>query len=368
MKNCFPLLLCGFVVLFTACSDEENTSPQPQPSNPVKEIMFDTASLQLNEGESHLLTLTLQPVDGEYSHMEWSTNNPAVATVDNNGLVTAQMGGSAIITCQVDELQASCQVTVLTQLPSYAPVVGDYYYADGTWSTELHATKPVIGIVFWTGDPTEQDAALKREHPNCTHGLVVGLNHDRSQWQSNFSTQGCRVSDWVEAHLTQYAPPIASDLTESIGRIMGYNNTKAIEAFNAASENSTWPVEAVVATVEYRSKVIAPPTSSNWYLPSPKELSLLCSGDYEGNIYYPTEVLGKANRSFINERMKGLGNINSLAGQIHWSSAEYDEREVSEEAIRVGWMVAINIFFDDGDISVSFKDGSNAYLRYVLAF
>lgn len=367
MKKVFSFLLFGFAALLMACSDEESTSPQPQ-TKPVKEITLSATSLQLNEGDTHLLNLNLEPADGEYTHLEWSSNNPAVASVDHQGLVTARMGGTATIICCVDDLRATCQVTVSARLPESDPLVGDYYYADGTWSTELNTEKPVIGIVFWTGNPTEQDAALKREHPDCTHGLVVGLNHDRSYWQSKFASSGSRVSDWVEEHLTEYEPPIASDQAQSIGRIMGYNNTKAIEAYNAASENSEWPVEAIVATVEYRRKVAAPPTSSDWYLPSPKELSLLCSGPYEGNIYYPGETLGAANRSLINERMTGLEGINSLAGVIHWSSAEYDERGVSEEAVRVGWMVAINIFFNDGDISVSFKDGNSAYLRYVLAF
>ena len=43
---------------------------------------------------------------------------------------------------------------------------------------------------------------------------------------------------------------------------MGYNNTKAIEAFNLAEENASWKVEAVEYVVDYRTKVPAPETSN----------------------------------------------------------------------------------------------------------
>lgn len=149
--------------------------------------------------------------------------------------------------------------------------------------------------------------------------------------------------------------------------MMGYNNTKAIELYNEANENRNWPVEAIAATVAYRDKYKAPATSSDWYLPSPKELALLCSGEYDDNIYFAKEP-GNDNRKFINERFAELSDINSLAGLTHWSSAEFDEREVDEESIRVGWMVAVTAYFNDGDISVGFKDSNSGYLRYILAF
>ena len=67
---------------------------------------------------------------------------------------------------------AVCEIAV----SSGEPVAGDYYHSDGTYSAELDAAKKVIGVVFWVGDPTASDAALKREHPGCTHGLVVAVN------------------------------------------------------------------------------------------------------------------------------------------------------------------------------------------------
>ena len=70
-------------------------------------------------------------------------------------------------------------------------------------------------------------------------------------------------------------------------------------------------------------------------------------------------------RTLLNERLKALSGINSLPGNLHWSSAEFDDQGV--DAV-VGWQVAISVLFSEGDVSVSFKDYGSAFVRPVLAF
>ena len=363
MKNLLRVLLALLFIYGIGCTNEE-----PIDVIAIESIEVNPQTVELEVGESVVLDLVITPVDAQHGVIDWQSDNNDVATVDDSGRVEALSAGTATVIASVDGFQATCAVTVVAPVPDTNPHVGDFYYSDGSWSAELDAERTVIGIVFWTGDPTVDDAALQRDHPDCTHGLVVGLKHARTAWQSNFSESGIRVSAWVEDNTTDYEAPIASDLAESMARIIGYNNTKAIELFNAAPENQSWKVEAVEAVVAYRDECVAPEASSDWYLPSPKELSLLCSGEYDGNIYYPDTELGNANRKLINERMTLLENINSLGGITHWSSAEFDEREVDEEAMRVGWMVAVNAYFSDGDISVAFKDSTTGHVRYILAF
>ena len=362
MKRSLTAILLLLATVGIGCTNEEPNSPQ---TIGVEKVVVTPNELSLEIGQSSTLNYSVTPSDAEYSSVKWSSLAPTVATVDETGVVKAVGAGEATIVCNIDNRLASCRVNV--SLPSTEPQIGDFYYADGTWSTDLDTEREVIGIVFWIGDPAKDDASLRRDHPECTHGLVVGLKHTRSFWQSQFSTSGARVSAWVKENVTEYEAPIVSNLPESVNRMMGYNNTKAIELYNKATENRAWPVEAIEATVAFRDEYKAPATSSDWYLPSPKELSLLCSGEYDGNIYFAKEP-GSDNRKFINERFAELSDINSLAGLTHWSSAEFDEREVDEESIRVGWMVAVTAYFNDGDISVGFKDSNSGYLRYILAF
>jgi len=80
------------------------------------EITLDKSSLSFeNIGESEQLTATLFPDDIPKRNREiiWQSSDTLVATVDENGVITAVTSGSAVITAfTVNELSVSCFVTV----------------------------------------------------------------------------------------------------------------------------------------------------------------------------------------------------------------------------------------------------------------
>ena len=285
----------------------------------------------------------------------WQSGDTSVATVDETGTVTAVAVGETVVTVAAGGKQDMCEVTVVQ---ADEMEIGDFFYSDGTTSTRLESSKTPIGIVFWSGDPTAEDAALKRDHPGCTHGLVVSLRQDAAPWQSGYEAYGKAAGEWVSANVTDYASPRTGIGAEDpLNRILGYNNTKALEAFNAAPENSQWRIEAVERAVSYRGSVAAPASTSDWYLPSAKELALLCSGEYE-NIYSAQDA-GVEVRDIVNARLSELsGAALRLLPSVYWSSSEVDP----------SYGGAYNVYFQDGDVSASFKDFSNGIARYVLAF
>ena len=70
------------------------------------------AQLFLKTGRYQNLKPTLWP-EGEYSPTyTWATSDPAVATVESNGRVTAEGSGTCVITCSAYGLTATCTVTV----------------------------------------------------------------------------------------------------------------------------------------------------------------------------------------------------------------------------------------------------------------
>lgn len=245
------------------------------------------------------------------------------------------------------------------------PKIGDFYYSDGTWSTASNSSKTVIGVIYWLGDPTATDAALKREHPGCSHGLVVALHQQSSAWQKGYESYHKKVSDWVETNVSDYAVPSSDGgVSDPIQSILGYNNTKAIEAFNAAAENSAWKVDAVENVVAYRSKVPAPASTSDWYLPSPKELSLLWTGEVSGTVR-PQKADPQIYEIILPRILAGGGE--EVGDHALWSSTEN-----SVPSSSVDWWTAWNYFFEKGakvPLSVSVKDWDEyAYSRAVLAF
>lgn len=247
----------------------------------VSAIELIPEELKMMTGQTVRLIALLTPENPTYPTIQWASTDESVVTVSADGDVTAISAGQAYITAMADDMFATCHITVTTPAS-----VGDIYYTDGTTSSELDASKSPIGIVFWVGDPTASDPTLKREYPDCTHGLVVSL-HDVTGviWQRGFASYNNTISAWLETNAPQYTPIISNvSKNSNLNKILGYNNSCAIKAFNAAPENVSWQVNCMSAIEQYAAKVPVAPTSSGWYLPSIKELALLFCGDYNGNI------------------------------------------------------------------------------------
>ena len=82
---------------------------------PVERITLSSTSLSLKEGDSHRLTATVTPSDATDSQVTWSSSDPSVATVSDQGEVTAVRAGNCTITATAGGKSATCTVTVSTQ-------------------------------------------------------------------------------------------------------------------------------------------------------------------------------------------------------------------------------------------------------------
>ena len=80
----------------------------------VTGVSLDETSLSLSAGNTEQLTAIVLPEDAANSNLSWSSNDPCVATVSDNGLVTAQAAGTATITVKTEDgnFTATCGITV----------------------------------------------------------------------------------------------------------------------------------------------------------------------------------------------------------------------------------------------------------------
>lgn len=78
---------------------------------PVTGINLNKTSTTIAKGQTEKLTASLIPSDAS-GNVQWSSNNPKVATVSNDGTVTAKDTGKAIVTATMNGISASCEVTV----------------------------------------------------------------------------------------------------------------------------------------------------------------------------------------------------------------------------------------------------------------
>ena len=82
----------------------------------AESIKLNVTTAGLNEGATLQLTATVLPEDCAEKTVLWSSNNPNVATVDSNGLVTTHSVGTATITAMTTDgsnLSTTCTVTLL---------------------------------------------------------------------------------------------------------------------------------------------------------------------------------------------------------------------------------------------------------------
>ena len=331
---------------------------------PVESVSIDEVEIYMEEGDVRTLRATVLPENADNKSVVWSSSNESIATVTGRGTVTANKPGDCVIYAKAGNVVAECTVCI-----DRRPLaIGDYYYADGSWSSQLDAGRTPIGVVFYVGDVTAFDPALKDEHPNCTHGLVVSLNEDPdgSAWQANYESYASTIGMWCDAFAPQYECVTSGyELSDNLNRPIGYNNTKAMELYNAAEDNAEWQIEPINFVVDYRTQVPAPEASSDWYLPSAKELSLLMTGEYDKNIWdiresgAPIENLKEVNKKI--QKVEGaLGLGQALPGVLffYWSSTE------------VSWEYAICVVTYNGQTPQALKreTGLNFNVRPILAF
>lgn len=78
----------------------------------VTSVAVSPKTLDLEVGQTGTLTATVKPNNATNKTVTWTTSNEKVATVANNGVVTAVGKGTATITAAADGKTAACKVTV----------------------------------------------------------------------------------------------------------------------------------------------------------------------------------------------------------------------------------------------------------------
>ncbi len=82
--------------------------------NPITGITLSNSSITLKEGSSYIIGASISPYDTtDDKTLTWTSSNPAIASVDSDGNVTAKKAGTTVITAtSVNGVTAQCQVMV----------------------------------------------------------------------------------------------------------------------------------------------------------------------------------------------------------------------------------------------------------------
>lgn len=91
---------------------------------PVTDVTLNKSALSLSVGDSEILVATVVPPRATDKSVVWSSSAPSVASVDQDGKVTAKSAGSAVITVTTNDggFTASCDLTVAAITETYLRV------------------------------------------------------------------------------------------------------------------------------------------------------------------------------------------------------------------------------------------------------
>ena len=258
---------------------------------------------------------------------------------------------------------------------------GDVALVDGTFVSNdylwiIQKYLEPAGVVFWTegesayGTSTlvgnnAADKVMQIDYPDCTHGLIVSLKDVSAEmyWQS------WTENVYVDFQITDnFAPTnaekskyksIRSSLssTDYISKILGYNNTKVLEAYNTYRKNhkNDYIVNPVAKIAEFAETNPAPMNTTGWFLPSVKELFILYYMDVS-DIIRQAGTLNAYTKDIVNETLQYLSG-DQLAG-FYWSSTEYDGDG--------GYACAV--YMRSNDITYYGKNAAELNVRAVCAF
>ena len=172
-------------------------------------VSLDKSSLNLSIGGSSDLHATVLPADATDPSVSWSSSNTAVATVNNNGHVTALTAGTATITVTTTDggKTATCMVTVTagppvppTSLTLHEPEVYEAKDIAGGYNTPLTVVAGREYEVYYTQRTGEGD------YPTFSTTLA---NEGKSNGISGSTTKTKNVGrpgdTWFEGTITEHS-------------------------------------------------------------------------------------------------------------------------------------------------------------------
>lgn len=262
----------------------------------VTSVTVSPKTLDLEVGQTGTLTATVKPDNATNKTVTWTTSNDKVATVDNNGVVTAVGKGTATITAAADGKTAACTVTVkvpahkLTEtkaVPATCTEDGTEAYwtcsvckkmfADKDGKKEIKAPVKVAALghdvvlnktPVVAGVPGTQMALFSATCKNCDKTVyvanlimpentinVIAKQSDNSKKDfSKAVTFGVKASDSKET-LKFTIDPVTDDIVKAAKTEAGYKVTETIYKNGAygwgLADYSETPEAAYAALAEY---------------------------------------------------------------------------------------------------------------------
>ncbi|WP_415970957.1 Ig-like domain-containing protein [Anaerotignum lactatifermentans] len=210
----------------------------------VAGVSLDKTEIVLVEGSSEKLTATVEPTNATNKNVTWSSDHEAIATVDQNGTVTARRGGQATITVTTADgsKTATCTVRVKIQ-------IGEPVQSVGLNKTELALEVGKTGTLEAKVEPSDATnknvtwSSSNSEVATVDNGVVTAVSAGEAiitvTTEDGAKTATCKVT--VNAPQTVPVTGVTLDKT-SLDLKTGDNTTltATVNPESATNKDVTW--------------------------------------------------------------------------------------------------------------------------------
>ncbi len=254
--------------------------------------------------------------------------------------------------------------------------IGDYLCADGSIVSKDAGTVPenAIGVVFYVGNPqpsvthadkyAEAKDPLRRDYPECKHGLVLALKNallDTAE-TGRFSTSNkLYYGTWFrsdEKYMDSYVDMERGKNVAPIAGFQGYNNTVLMEVGATISDDyKKGAGNALIALENYRTENVTPTITTGWYFPSDSDLIAV------------KQVVATVNSSI--EKANGttlvINDGATQGGSFYWSNTERNNEWIWANTMGSGSDASGPA--ESGSLTAKrCASGNDGFFRMMLAF
>lgn len=232
----------------------------------VTSVVLGNTELTLVEGEEEKLAVTVKPDDATDKSVVWESSNTAVATVDQEGLVTAVGEGKATITVKTNDggFSASCEVTVKKKVIAVTGVklsAASMTLREGDKGTLTATVEPANAtnknVEWWTSD---LDVVSVTSTSGGSNGYVEARGAGKAT--VTVKTEDGEFSASCEITVEKKEVPVTGIALEQSSLLLPVGNTYTLRAHvqpsNATDQDIKWiSNNEGVATVDQTGKVTA---------------------------------------------------------------------------------------------------------------
>ena len=219
----------------------------------VTSVTLSRTSLNLTKGQSESLSATLSPDNATDKTVTWSSSDATIASVDQNGRVTALKSGNASIMAKAGEMSATCSVAITTPVESVSLDRNSVNLEEGQSTTLVATINP--------NDADDQDVEWTTSDASVASvagGIVTAIAEGEATISAKVGDKSATCSVIVKKSVISVLSITLneSELTLTVGESVTLIATVLPE--NATDKTVTWKSEKEeVASVDGNGNVKA---------------------------------------------------------------------------------------------------------------